>query len=293
MPEIQIDTPAKNHGGGMAAGDPRWIVWHSVEAPAVDGLAKSLAQGYLQNPAPPVSVHSITDPGLTVTMVAENVQAWHAGPHANAHGLGNEQCGYARFTRDEWLAPKAFAVIRWTAKHAAEQGKRHGIPARWLSIAQIRAGEKGHCFHSDITLAFPGDTSHTDPGKGFPADKAMQMVQQWTAGQVVTGPDNPNPQPTGPVVGGAQGQDTNDMADITEAQMDRIAGKVVAQLLSGQAVFPVGDQVTTVAGALADLLRSRLAPKDVWTYGIPPGYDAQSLLYTAAGAPKPAEQPGK
>lgn len=193
---------APSHGGNYRAGQPTLIVIHSLEAPARRGLAYDLATGWLQNAG--VSPHAITDPGETVDTCSESLVGWHCG-NGNRVGIGLEVTGYAAWSFDQWTSGDAFAAVRLDAKRAAEAAKRHGIPIRWLSLSQIRNGERGFCTHADISATL-GGTNHTDPGRGFPYAIFMQMVQQWTDGTIGNPTKTPNPQPdTG--IGGADPKD--------------------------------------------------------------------------------------
>jgi len=53
---------------------------------------------------------------------------------------------------------------------------------RWLSVAEVKAQNvRGMCYHYDLTRAFPADTTHWDPGPGYPADIVMNTIR-WYAG---------------------------------------------------------------------------------------------------------------
>lgn len=196
---------APSHGGSFRSGQPTLIVIHSLEAPARKGLAWDLANGWLQTA--PVSPHSITDPVETVDCVRPGTIGWHCG-NGNQKGVGLEVTGYAGWSKAQWLEPTAFAAVRLDAKRGAEYAKQFGIPLRWLSLNQIRNGEKGFCTHADISATL-GGTNHWDPGPNFPYETFMKMVQQW-AGQPVEPTPTPNPQPPGGP-GGADPKD-DDMA---------------------------------------------------------------------------------
>lgn len=189
---------APSHGGSFSAGQPTLIVIHSLEAPARRGLAWDLAAGWLKNAG--VSPHAMTDPGETVETCPEDVVGWHCG-NGNQYGIGLEVVGYAAYTLDQWTTGDQWAALRLDAKRCAEAATRHGIPLRWLSLQQIRNGEKGVCTHADIALT-KGGTTHTDPGSGFPFDAFMRTAQQWQGGSAPGG-GSPNPQPTGGT-GGAE-----------------------------------------------------------------------------------------
>lgn len=82
-----------------------------------------------------------------------------------------EQCGWARWTRAEWLArPK---LLDTTALWLADRSRARGIPLRLLTPAEIRGrktpGVLGHGHYSTAT----GDGTHWDPGPNYPWDVVL------------------------------------------------------------------------------------------------------------------------
>jgi hypothetical protein len=70
-----------------------------------------------------------------------------------------------------------------SAKLTAEICERWAIPLQWLTVEQVKDGEtRGICGHVDVTEAFHLST-HTDPGKNFPKDRYVELVQQSFAEQ--------------------------------------------------------------------------------------------------------------
>lgn len=193
---------------GPALGEVRQIVIHSVESGVTGGVGWSLMNGWWQNPSNQSSVHGIADPADFVYSVPDTQRAWHCG-NGNSTSVGYEHAGRAAFSAQDWITPDAVKMLNNSAREIAKVGARHGIPRRWLSIAQLAANEKGYCTHNDMRIA-RGGTTHTDPGPNFPYKLYMQLIDQWTAGAVVNPGGNPNPQPTGPQIGGAESED--DMA---------------------------------------------------------------------------------
>lgn len=196
---------APSHGGGFRAGEPHLIVIHSLEAPARRGLAWDLSAGWLKTAG--VSPHSITDPGETVETCPENIVGWHCG-NGNQVSIGDEHTGYAAWSLAQWTSGDAWEAVRLGAKKCAEIATRHSIPLRWLSLGQIRAGERGVCTHFDISQTF-GGTNHTDPGPGFPYDAFMRTAIQFQGGSGAGAGGTPNPQPSG----GTGGADAGDIIE--------------------------------------------------------------------------------
>jgi hypothetical protein len=93
-----------------------------------------------------------------------------------------EICGFARWTRAQWLSTGTVdgctnprARLELAAKWARERCLARGIPRRWLTPAQVAAGESGIIGHVDWTVGMK-DGTHTDPGSGFPKDVFMAIV---------------------------------------------------------------------------------------------------------------------
>lgn len=133
------------------------------------------------------SAHVCVDNNSAVRCVADSDTAW-AAPGANADGLQLEMAGFARQTRADWLDAYSRAMLGQAAKVAAAWCAKYNIPARRLSVAEVKAGKRGIIGHIDATKAFGG--SHTDPGPGFPWDVFLDLVKQCLTG------DDPAPEPT-------------------------------------------------------------------------------------------------
>lgn len=128
------------------------------------------------------SAHVCIDADSEVRCVEDRDTAF-AAPRANARGLHAELAGFARQSREEWLDPYSMAVLTRAAGRFAVWCRVYNLPVRKLTPAQVRAGEKGICGHWDVTLAFPGSGSHTDPGKDFPWDVFIPMVEDAYRGE--------------------------------------------------------------------------------------------------------------
>lgn len=261
-------SQAPSHGGAFRSGEPHLIVIHSLEAPARRGLAWDLANGWIKTAG--VSPHSMTDPGETVDLLDLNTVGWHCG-NGNQYSIGLEVTGYAAWSTADWTTGDAFEALKLDAKRATEVARAKNIPMRWLSLAQIRAGERGFCTHADISATYAG-TNHTDPGRGFPYALFMQLVQQY-AGGVVNPSLNPNPQP-GDGPGGAQPRDWwNEMSDSEKAQLLADVAEIKKRLRGSEPTIDslqalamgldaANRQITTLSGAVQDVQDRVRGPKD-------------------------------
>ncbi|MGW2221668.1 peptidoglycan recognition protein family protein [Nonomuraea sp. NPDC001684] len=161
----------------------RLIVMHSMEAPEKPETAENVARWFATS-SPKTSAHVCVDPNSAVRCVDDDDTAW-AAPNANADGLHIEMAGYARQKRADWLDAASLGTMKQAAKVAAAWVKKYDIPVRHLTPAQVRAGQKGFCAHVDVTRAYPGTGSHTDPGNGFPWDKFLALVKAEVDGKPV------------------------------------------------------------------------------------------------------------
>lgn len=145
----------------------RLLVIHDMEAPEKGSTAEAVAAYFARLGAPKASAHYCIDNNSTVQCVRDVDVAW-AAPNANHDGLHFEHAGYASQSMSDWLDPYGKAMLNVSAKLVAAKCKQYGIPVRLLSAAQVRAGLKGITGHGQITDAYPGTGSHTDPGRNFP-----------------------------------------------------------------------------------------------------------------------------
>lgn len=90
-----------------------------------------------------------------------------------------EQCGWARWTRAEWLARPQ--LLDATARWLADRSKARGIPLRRLSHAEVRARVPGVIMHDDYSKA-TGDGSHWDCGPGYPWDVVLAKAVAYRDG---------------------------------------------------------------------------------------------------------------
>lgn len=162
--------PSSSRGGAQIL----WATLHSAEGART---VQSLFDFFNRNQN--ASSHAGADGyGLTGPWVPDERAAWTL-LNGNSRSLNLELCGFARWTREQWLSEgwvdgvwNPRQMIRNAAAWAREKCDRHGLPRRWLTLDQIRRGERGIIMHADYTYA-TGDGDHTDLGKNFPKDVFM------------------------------------------------------------------------------------------------------------------------
>lgn len=163
------------------------IVIHDMEMAEGNATAESCARMFHTTTAQK-SAHFTVDNTSVVQCVDIDRRAWHAPP--NLGSIGIEHAGYANQTRAQWLDPFGISMLNLSARLSAWLCRTLSIPARWLTVAQLRAGERGLCTHADVSNAW-GQTDHTDPGPNFPKDWYLRQVQSYLTGATNGGEDVP------------------------------------------------------------------------------------------------------
>lgn len=127
---------------------------------------------------PAASSHAAADPWRLIDMVPYERAAWTMR-NANPISDNLELCGFARWTRAEWLAVPGMLAgcARWLARRV----EARDVPVRRLTLAQVRAGEPGIVAHNDWTRAMR-DGTHWDPGPGFPWDTVLDAANSLVRG---------------------------------------------------------------------------------------------------------------
>ncbi|TMR10977.1 hypothetical protein ETD86_37310 [Nonomuraea turkmeniaca] len=232
----------------------RLLVIHSMEAPEKPTTAENVAKWFATS-APRTSAHVCVDNNSTVRCVDDNDTAWCA-PNANADGLHVELSGYARQTRADWLDTFSRATLANAAKVVASWAKKYDIPVKKLTPAQVAAGKKGICGHVDVTRAYPGTGSHTDPGSKFPWDVFIAMVKDELDGK-----------PAKPVSWSRtlvykKGKALMQGADVTQwqARMDALGYDIDVDGLYG----PASAAITRTFQGKAGVLKTGSVDKTTW-----------------------------
>lgn len=152
------------------------IVVHSMEYPEKPTAAEDIAR-YFARTDTKASAHYCCDNNSTVQCVHDRDVAFHA-PGANRNGIGIEHAGYARQATAEWLDTFSLPMLRdQSAPLTALLCREYSIPVVWLNVDDLRSGARGITSHHNVSLAF-GQSTHTDPGPGFPISLYLDMVRE-------------------------------------------------------------------------------------------------------------------
>lgn len=164
------------------------------DAQSAQGTAK-----YFKQEAATGSAHYVVDSDETLQTAYDSVVCWHAPP--NLHSLGLEICCSLKDDgKGHWVKPDHVAMMKRTARLAAELCLAYDVPVVKLTPAQLKAGKRGICGHVDVSKAW-GQSTHWDPGPYFPWDSFMAMVRSEVdhiKSGGTTAPAPPKPTPTAP-----------------------------------------------------------------------------------------------
>lgn len=166
--------PAAHHG--EADNKPiRRIVVHSTVSHCVPGGARAIA-GFFRSPTAGGSAHYVVDPEEVVQVVYDSVTAYHAPP--NQHSLGIEMCDMPTAASSaRWRDPNHQAMLELVAQLTAQLAVAYGVPIRYRSARQLRAGAHGITTHNEVSHAF-GQSTHWDPGS-WPRRRFMRKVRKY------------------------------------------------------------------------------------------------------------------
>lgn len=171
-----LGPPFRQSGNGNKP--IRRLVIHMTVSPCVPGQARATA-AYFRSSQALGSAHRVIDPDESVAAAYDSLVCWHAPP--NPGSLGYELCGYPDTNRAVALARWATLPYRRTLRRAARMVARdalaYGIPIRFLSPEQLRAGERGITTHANVSEAWHQST-HWDPGI-WPRRRFMRLVRKF------------------------------------------------------------------------------------------------------------------
>ena len=160
---------ASHDSGPRTKDNIKHVVIHDAEAMHASGVAAFFAGDVAR-----ASTQLAVDESSCYRMLPDLVIPWGA-PGVNTTGLHIEICGYARWTRNQWLDHER--TLDRAAYKTAQWCLHYAIPARWVGPLGLKWGRAGITTHADASKAYtPG--GHTDPGPNFPKDIFLQWVKE-------------------------------------------------------------------------------------------------------------------
>lgn len=180
---------ARHHGGNSNAPVTRLVIHATcpdVGYPSASKAGRAVSTAhYFAEATRPASAHYVCDVSATVQCLSEETIGFHAPP--NSHSIGIEICadGGSRasfekashaYSREQWLSPQVWPAVERAAILARDICRRHHIPVRKLTTAQVKSGMSGICGHDNVSDAFR-QSDHDDPGPYFPWDEFIAAIQ--------------------------------------------------------------------------------------------------------------------
>lgn len=165
--------PAKFHGGDQSP--LTRVVIHGTVSPTQRGGAEAIARYFRVTVTRPSSAHYVVDPFATRQVVFDHTEAYGAPPNLGA--IHVELCDPVSGDPARWNDVSHRLMLRRAAYLTARLCLAYGIPLVKIGPDQLRAGEDGVCGHIDVTNAWH-QTTHTDPGPGFPWGRFMAMAHR-------------------------------------------------------------------------------------------------------------------
>lgn len=145
-----------------------WVAIHTTE-----GIMDANDLGYYWQRVTDGSSHAGCDNNKTKTYIDPQYASWTL-LNGNRKSVNMEICGWARWTRAEWLGPQRGRLVQ-AANWARQMCDRFGIPKRHIGAEGVARNEAGIIGHVDYTNG-ARDGSHWDPGPGFPWDVFITLV---------------------------------------------------------------------------------------------------------------------
>lgn len=179
-----------NHPGLPFIGPPRsyrtaqfpkrYILIHNT---ANDATAAGEA-AYAKRRTDGVSSHYYADADQVIQSLNTKYGANHVASYTgNNYAISYELTGTNAKSRQWWIENLVWGEL---SSIMALDCKEYGIPARLLTIEQMQDGRsKGFCTHDMARQAW-GGTTHTDPGKNFPLDLLIDLVDASLGGNMTT-----------------------------------------------------------------------------------------------------------
>lgn len=189
MVVTRTDLTTRRHVGRRAP--ISLIAIHTMEAPEAAQTAENVANYFKRVDA---SAHWCVDNDSRVRVVKDEDTAWTL-PGANSRSLNIEIAGYAKQDADDWADEYSIDALEIAAVCAAEWCDKYQIPIRKLTDDQIRSGAKGFVGHVDTNRVYK-QSSHWDPGPGFPWAYFLGRVSHYVEKREPSDPKPVDKQPT-------------------------------------------------------------------------------------------------
>ena len=184
LSHFRHDYHAKHYSGYRRLDAIKFGIVHDGEAPNAHTAAEGMGS-WFENPASGGSAWAGVDNDTTQIYLPLTAIAWGAPP-LNVSGVHIEQAGVAALHRHDWLK-KYDAQLDRLAFLIARLNRRLGLPITHLSNDQLRrAGvypheRQGWVLHSQVSAVFHQST-HTDPGAGYPIDIVIERAREFRRG---------------------------------------------------------------------------------------------------------------
>jgi len=150
------------------------IVLHTTENDPGNGVAMNVARWQASTAPVPSSYHKLVDTHNIVQTVLDNHTAFHA-VNFNSRGLGvSFATRAARWGRNATADTRMLERGAWVV---AEWCKRYNIPVRMITRAEGARGVRGI-----LTHALVDPSRRSDPGRGFPLQRFLNLVRQYISG---------------------------------------------------------------------------------------------------------------
>jgi hypothetical protein len=140
-----------------------WVCVHTAE-----GIRKATDLRAFFERSKDSSAHAVADDVTLLDNLVSYSQAAWTLRNGNSRSDNLELCGFASWSRDEWLTNHK-GMLNNAAAWIKTRCIARGIPIRKLDAAGVRRGDAGVIGHVDYTNG-TGDGTHWDPGPGFPWD---------------------------------------------------------------------------------------------------------------------------
>jgi hypothetical protein len=148
-----------------------WVALHTAEG----SRRRSDLYNFFDTVRSGSSHGGVDGTGLDDGWVPDDRSAWTL-LNGNPVSLNLEMCGFARWTRDQWLSTDTVdgcvnprQMVRNAAEWARRKCEKFGVPKSYIGIDGVAARRPGIIAHRDYTFG-AGDGDHTDIGLNFPWD---------------------------------------------------------------------------------------------------------------------------